>query len=81
MVSVSGSKMYSVNTNYSDIKAKIGGIVQLYQVISIKWKELVYKSYTATGKLYDSFELPLQVSWQKILLLLNSQKYSTIYRL
>ena len=57
MVSVSGSKMYSVNTNYSDIKAKIGGIVQLYQVISIKGKELVYKSYTATGKLYDSFEL------------------------
>ena len=44
MVSVSGSKMYSVNTNYSDIKAKIGGIVQLYQVISIKGKELVYKS-------------------------------------
>ena len=57
VVSVSGPKMYSVNTKYSDIMAKTGGNVQLYQVITIKGKELEYESYTVTGKLYDSFEL------------------------
>jgi len=57
VVSVSGPKMYSVNTNYNKIMAKTGGNVQLYQVIGVDGKNLKYESYTATGQLYDSFEL------------------------
>ncbi len=57
VVSVSGPKMYSVNSQYKHIMAKVGGNVQLFQVISIDGKELLYKSYTATGTLYDSFKL------------------------
>lgn len=57
VVSVSGPKMYPVNSQYNDIMAKTGGNVQLFQVISINGKELLYQSYTATGTLYDSFEL------------------------
>lgn len=57
VVSVSGSKMYSVNTTYNDIMAKIGGNIQLFQIISVEGEVLIYKSYTVTGSLYDSFEL------------------------
>jgi 3',5'-cyclic AMP phosphodiesterase CpdA len=57
VVSVSGPKMYSVNSNYNHIMAKTGGNVQLYQVISVDNKTLDYKSYTATGELFDSFSL------------------------
>jgi 3',5'-cyclic AMP phosphodiesterase CpdA len=57
VVSVSGPKMYSVNTNYNKIMAKTGGNVQLYQVIGVDGKNLKYESFTVTGQLYDSFEL------------------------
>lgn len=57
VVSVSGPKMYEVNTQYSELTAKIGGNVQLFQSISISKKQLKYESYTSTGDLFDSFEL------------------------
>jgi hypothetical protein len=57
VVSVSGPKMYEVNSEYSDIMAKTGGNVQLFQSISIDANRLLYNSYTPTGVLYDSFEL------------------------
>jgi len=57
VVSVSGPKMYEVNSQYVDIMAKIGGNVQLFQSISIDGSKLLYQSYTPTGVLYDSFEL------------------------
>jgi len=57
VVSVSGPKMYSVNSNYNHIMAKTGGNIQLFQTISINGVKLNYESYTATGELYDSFEL------------------------
>jgi acid phosphatase type 7 len=57
IVSVSGPKMYSVNSNYNHLMAKTGGNIQLFQVIDIDNNFLSSKSYTATGKLYDSFKL------------------------
>ncbi|MDP1676593.1 MAG: metallophosphoesterase family protein [Bacteroidota bacterium] len=57
VVSVSGPKMYTVNSKYTDVMAKVGGNVQLFQVISIDGGKLKYNSFTATGVLYDSFEL------------------------
>lgn len=57
VVSVSGSKGYVLNPKYRDLMAKTGENVQLFQTISIDGQKLKYKSYTATGELYDSFEL------------------------
>lgn len=57
VVSVAGPKMYSVNERKDNIMAKTGGNVQLFQVISVEGCKLSYKSFTATGNLYDSFEL------------------------
>jgi acid phosphatase type 7 len=60
VVSVSGPKMYSVNSNYNHLMGKTGGYTQLFQVINIDQNMLTFKSYTATGKEYDSFELVKQ---------------------
>lgn len=58
VVSVSGSKMYEENTKpWMD---KNGGHTQLYQLITVEGNTLTYKCYTATGELYDSFELKKQ---------------------
>jgi len=57
VVSVSGPKMYTVNSIYNSIMAKTAGNVQLYQVISINGNELQYDCYTASGSPFDSFKL------------------------
>ena len=57
VVSVSGPKMYSVNSNYNHLIAKTGGNVQLFQTISINDTILEYISYTATGETFDTFTL------------------------
>lgn len=55
VISVSGSKMYEENKK--DWMDKSGGHTQLYQLITVEGDVLSYKCYTATGQLYDSFEL------------------------
>ena len=57
VVSVSGPKMYSVNERTDSLMAKVGGNTQLFQIIEIENNQLVYNSYTVTGKLFDSFIL------------------------
>jgi acid phosphatase type 7 len=57
VVSVSGPKMYPVNSNYNQLMAKKGGYVQLFQTISIKDNTLIFEAYTVTGNLYDSFKV------------------------
>ncbi|MFC1550754.1 fibronectin type III domain-containing protein [Candidatus Neomarinimicrobiota bacterium] len=57
VVSVSGTRMYPVKTDEISIMAKTGGNVQLFQVLTVSQHSLRYESYTATGKLYDHFEL------------------------
>jgi acid phosphatase type 7 len=57
VVSVSGPKAYEINSQYADLMAKVGSNAQLFQVIAVDGLQLKYESYTATGKLYDSFEL------------------------
>ena len=57
VLSVSGPKSYEVNPFYKDIMVKMGNQVQLFQVLSIDGDKLDFRSYTATGSLYDSFEL------------------------
>ncbi len=57
VVSVSGPKMYSVNSQYNHFMAKTGGNVQLYQVVFINEDKLEYTSYTVDGNIYDYFVL------------------------
>ncbi|MCK0130758.1 metallophosphoesterase family protein [Flavobacteriaceae bacterium F08102] len=61
VVSVSGGKMYSLRPNaWEDWEAdreRAGENTQLIQSISIDGNRLHYKSLTATGALYDAFEL------------------------
>ena len=61
MVSVSGGKMYSLSeTGWDEFGAtqeKTGERKQLFQHISIDGDRLIYQSFTATGALFDRFEL------------------------
>lgn len=55
VVSVSGPKMYDVsNDPWMQRKARS---TQLYQIISIEKDKLSYEAFTATGELYDAFDL------------------------
>ncbi len=58
VVSVSGPKMYQ--TSLHPLMRRIAEDTQLYQVIEIAGKELVYRAYMATGELYDAFNLSKQ---------------------
>ncbi|MBX3254046.1 MAG: metallophosphoesterase family protein [Chitinophagaceae bacterium] len=55
VVSMAGSKMY--DENKQDWMDKAAGHIQLYQVITVDGDKLSYNSYTATGKLFDAFDL------------------------
>ncbi|MEP0710617.1 metallophosphoesterase family protein [Algoriphagus sp.] len=55
VVSVSGPKMYNLTmTKWMD---RAASNTQLYQLISIEGDRLSYGAYTATGDLYDAFDL------------------------
>lgn len=55
VVSVSGPKMYDVSDDpWMDRRA---GNTQLFQIIEIEGNKLSYGAYTATGDLYDAFDL------------------------
>ena len=55
VVSVSGPKMYDVSDDpWMDRRA---GNTQLFQIITIEGDTLKYGAYTATGALYDAFDL------------------------
>jgi len=57
VVSVCGPRGYDHNPKYDYLMQKTGKEHQLFQVISFQEGKLIYKSYTVTGTLYDSFEL------------------------
>ncbi|PZX56578.1 purple acid phosphatase family protein [Algoriphagus chordae] len=55
VVSVSGPKMYNLTPNKWMDRAASN--TQLYQLITIEGNKLSYGAYTATGDLYDAFDL------------------------
>ena len=61
VVSVSGAKMYSINEKgwdeFGAKRDKAGEQIQLFQHISIDGDLLKYKSFTPTGRLFDSFQI------------------------
>lgn len=67
VVSVSGPKMYEVSDDpWMNRKASN---TQLFQLLTVKGNILLYKAFTATGELYDAFELKKQPN--KVNLLVN----------
>jgi len=61
VVSVSGPKMYTLNRNYwrryDAVLDRRAENTQLFQVIRVAGDTLRYRAHTATGTLYDSFDL------------------------
>ncbi len=55
VVSVSGPKMYDVSED--PWMQRRGAQTQLFQLLTLENNELVYKAFTATGELFDSFKL------------------------
>ncbi len=57
VVSVAGVKVYNMKEENRKYMAKMNNGIQLFQVISVNNDKLTYKSYDATGELFDSFEI------------------------
>jgi 3',5'-cyclic AMP phosphodiesterase CpdA len=57
IVSVCGTKQYKINLNYKDLMVKYTENVTLFQVISVDGDRLNYTAYTASGNVFDEFEL------------------------
>ncbi len=57
IISVSGPKFYRVRTHYEGLMAKMETGRQLFQVVHIDHDRLFYRSFDATGEVYDSFVL------------------------
>lgn len=57
VVSVVGSKMYGLNDRARTQPDKAAADTQLYQLIDFGETALRYRAYTATGRLYDAFDL------------------------
>ena len=57
IVSVAGPKQYRLSDYARTTMKPVGEDTQLYQVLRIDPQRLVYESRTATGRLYDAFEL------------------------
>lgn len=57
LVSVTGSKMYALNDRSATQPDRVAEDTELYQVTRVEADRLLFRSYTATGKLYDGFDL------------------------
>ena len=57
LVSVTGSKMYRLNDRAGSQPDKIAEATELYQIVDVEPKRLRFRTFTASGKLYDGFDL------------------------
>lgn len=62
VVSVSGGKMYNLKPDWEIYKTeaerqRVGENTQLFQTITVDGDRLSFEAYTATGELYDAFDL------------------------
>ncbi len=57
LVSVTGSKMYGLNDRARTQPDKTAEATELYQVVDVDGARLKFRTYTASGKLYDGFDL------------------------
>lgn len=57
LVSVTGSKMYRLNDRALNQPDKVAEATELYQIVDVEAKRLTFRTFTASGKLYDGFDL------------------------
>ena len=57
LVSVTGSKMYRLNDRTPWQPDKVAEATELYQIVDVEPKRLKFRTFTASGKLYDGFDL------------------------
>lgn len=57
LVSVTGSKMYGLNDRARTQPDKTAEATELYQVVDVAGDRLKFRTFTASGKLYDGFDL------------------------
>lgn len=57
IVSVTGAKMYGLNDRSKTQPDRVAEDTELYQRIDVEADRLVFQAFTATGRLYDGFEL------------------------
>lgn len=57
LVSVTGSKMYGLNNRARTQTDRTAEATELYQIIDVDGNNLKFRTYTASGKLYDGFNL------------------------
>lgn len=57
VVSVSGPKMYMIGESAPEIMDRLAEDTQLFQIINFTADRIVYEARTATGELYDAFDI------------------------
>ncbi len=57
MVSVAGAKMYALNDRTVENSSRAAEATQLYQIVDVTQDRLRVQVFTASGRLYDSFDL------------------------
>lgn len=57
LVSVTGSKMYGLNDRARTQPDKTAEATELYQIVDVAADRLKFRTFTASGKLYDGFDL------------------------
>lgn len=57
LVSVTGSKMYRLNDRTPWQPDKVAEATELYQIVDVEPKRIKFRTFTASGKLYDGFDL------------------------
>lgn len=57
LVSVTGSKMYGLNDRARTQPDRTAEATELFQIVDVEAERLRFRTYTATGMLYDGFDL------------------------
>ncbi|WP_066776336.1 purple acid phosphatase family protein [Sphingomonas sp. CCH5-D11] len=57
LVSVTGSKMYGLNDRALKQPDRVAEATELFQIVDVEQGRLVFRTYTASGMLYDGFDL------------------------
>jgi acid phosphatase type 7 len=57
LVSVTGSKMYGLNDRARTQPDRTAEATELYQIVDVDGDSLKFRTFTASGKLYDGFDL------------------------
>lgn len=67
LVSVTGSKMYALNDRAATQPDRVAEDTELYQAVRVEADRLLFRTYTASGRLYDGFDLVREGDAKKLI--------------